>query len=501
MLLSLHVNRLRTAFCLLLLACSGCDPQLPANEIRFALASEPVRLDPRYTTDAAGTRINRLLFLSLVDFDAQMQPIPQLSDWRQLAPTHYRFILKSHRPPFSDGTALTSHDVQSTYRHILDEANGSPHRVSLARSIREIRVVDKHQIDFILTRPDPLFPARLTVGIVKQGSDINSEQGLIGNGPFTLVSRSHSQDTLLQRRADGLRVRFIKVSDPTVRALKLERGEVDLAQNDFPTEMIAYLAAKPHLDVVNAPGSNFSYLGFNLQDAPSSNLRFRQAIAHAIDRDAIIDHLFGGLARPAESILPANHWASTELSPIDYQPERARSLLRQLGYGKDSPLEVSFKTSNDPFRIRLATILQSMLMRVGIELKIQSYDWGTFYGDIKSGRFTLFSLAWVGIKTPDIYRYVFHSQSVPPMGANRGRMNDAILDGLIDTAESATDFSLQSEYYVKVAERVQEQLPYIPLWYEHNVLVRHCRIVGYRLAPDGDYDSLAEASLGGRCDS
>ncbi|HBC57309.1 MAG TPA: peptide ABC transporter substrate-binding protein [Gammaproteobacteria bacterium] len=499
--LSSHSTRLKTVFCLLLFVCSGCDPKLPTNEIRFALASEPVRLDPRYTTDAAGTRINRLLFHSLVDFDENMQPKPLLADWHQLAPTLYRFILKESRAPFSDGTQLTSRDVQSTYLHILDEAKGSPHRVTLARSIREIRVVDDNQIDFMLSQPDPLFPARLTVGIVKQGSGSTSEDDLIGNGPFTLIARAGGQDTLLNRREDGLRVRFIKVSDPTVRALKLERGEVDLAQNDFPAEVIGYLATKSHLNVFNAPGSNFSYLGFNLQDAPSSDLRFRQAIAHAIDRDAVINHIFDGLARRAESILPANHWASAELPPITYRPDRARELLRQLGYDLDSPIQVSFKTSNDPFRIRLATILQSMLARVGIALNIQSYDWGTFYGDIKAGRFTMFSLAWVGIKTPDIYRYVFHSQSVPPMGANRGRMNDPMLDRLIDSAELATDLSLQANYYVEVAERVQQQLPYIPLWYEHNVLVMHCRIVGYQLAADGQYDSLTKAAIGESCDS
>jgi len=90
--------------------------------------------------------------------------------------------------------------------------------------------------------------------------------------------------------------------------------------------------------------------------------------------------------------------------------------------------------SFDPFRIRLATILQQQLAEAGIQVTVSSYDWGTFFGDIKAGRFQLYSLAWVGIKSPDIFRYAFHSDALPPAGANRGRFSDVQVDHLIDAA-------------------------------------------------------------------
>ena len=120
-------------------------------------------------------------------------------------------------------------------------------------------------------------------------------------------------------------------------------------------------------------------------------------------------------------------------------PKRPVHLLAQAGFTSDRPVRLTYTTSSDPFRIRLATILQHQLAEVGIECDLRSYDWGTFYGDIKAGRFQLYSLSWVGIKTPDIFSYVFHSRSIPPHGANRGRFIDDTANRLIDEAEAAQD--------------------------------------------------------------
>jgi peptide/nickel transport system substrate-binding protein len=102
-------------------------------------------------------------------------------------------------------------------------------------------------------------------------------------------------------------------------------------------------------------------------------------------------------------------------------------------------------------------------------MALQSYDWGTFYGDIKSGRFQMYSLAWVGIKTPDIFRYAFHSDSLPPEGANRGRLRDASIDNLVAAAEQGVSLEAQAVAYRQIQSRLLGLLPYIPLWYEDHV--------------------------------
>ncbi len=295
----------------------------------------------------------------------------------------------------------------------------------------------------------------------------------------------------LTRVSDQQHLEFLHVKDPTVRVLKLLRGEVDMLQSNLSPELVNYLRKKPGFKVLQAKGSNFTYLGFNMEDAQVGQHHVRKAIAYAIDRDAIIKYIWGGAAHPANALLPPEHWAgNSQLSSYQHDPGTARQLLKKAGFSTDNPLKITYKTSSDPFRIRLATIIQSQLAEVGIEVKIRSYDWGSFYGDIKAGRFQLYSLSWVGIKSPDIFKYIFHSSMIPPNGANRGRYISPVADQLIDAANAATDPAEQAQKYQQLQAHVLEELPYIPLWYEDHIFIAKANIIGYTLASDGNYDGL-----------
>ena len=173
-------------------------------------------------------------------------------------------------------------------------------------------------------------------------------------------------------------------------------------------------------------------------------------------------------------------------------PARARSLLAAAGYDAEHPLQLHYKTSTDPVRLRIATVIQQQLAQAGIDLQLSSYDWGTFFGDIKAGRFQMYSLMWVGIKTPDIFRYAFHSASLPPEGANRGGLDDPVIDHLIDAAGQGATLEEQAAIYRQVQAQLLQQLPYIPLWYEDHVVALRMGIEGYRLAADGNYDGLRQ---------
>jgi peptide/nickel transport system substrate-binding protein len=475
--------------CLLIGACS--TPQ--TDIIRFGLASAPTNLDPRFATDATSERINRLLYARLVDFDERAQPVPSLASWRQLSPLHYRFRLGEQGRRFHNGKRLVAADVAATYRSIMDADNASPHRGTLSMLAR-IQVVDADTVDFHLSRPDTLFPAFLAIGILpREGieSDHPFQREPVGSGPFRLVAWPDPGLLELQRIADGQSVVFEQVRDPTMRVLKLLRGEVDLLQNDLPPELLLYLSDQAGIAVEQRAGNNFAYLGFQLQDPDTGRHEVRRAIALAIDRQAIIEHIFHGAARPASALLVPEHWAGNPRLPeIRTDVVQARALLAQAGYGAQNPLRLSYKTSSDPFRVRIATLLQQQLARAGIEVEVKSYDWGTFYGDIKAGRFQMFSLAWVGVKSPDIFRYVFHSGSLPPAGANRGRLHDAKVDALIERAMASTSLEQQAELYASLQAYLLERLVYVPLWYEHQYFAARTHIEGYALAADGNYDAL-----------
>ncbi len=473
----------------LLSACAEPSP----DALRMGLASAPTSLDPRHATDATSERINRLLYRRLVELDERGMPVPGLASWERLAPRHYRFVLGEAGREFHDGSRLNAVDVKATYEYVLHPAHVSPHRTTL-QLIERIEIPDTETIDFFLKRPDPLFPAYLALGILPArliGSEHSVRDEPVGSGPFGFVDWPEEGRLILQRRTDGARFEFLHVADPTVRVLKLLRGELDMLQNDLPPELVGWLGEQQGIQIERAPGTNFSYLGFNLEDPATGNIEVRRAIAHALDREAIIRYVMADGARPAQALLPPQHWAGASgLEGYRHDPGLARNTLRRAGYGPDNPLRLNYKTSSDPFRVRLATVIQSQLAAVGIEVDIHSYDWGTFFGDIKAGRFQMYSLAWVGINTPDIFRYVFHSASLPPDGANRGRLRDIRVDGLIERAEALDNIERQAPVYRELQGVLLEELPYIPLWYEDQIFVSREDVMGYRLAADGNYDGL-----------
>lgn len=488
----------KTIFLFLVFSLAACAP-VPDNALRIGLASSPVTLDPRFATDATSSRINRLLYARLVEFDEKQLPVPGLASWELISPLHYRFYLKEdlnkNNRTFHDGSRLSAADVKATYDAILDPKTASPHRATLSM-IDIIDVVDESTVDFHLSRPDLLFPAYLVIGILPGNLVISNHDFSrlpVGSGPFKFSSWPEDGKLFLRRLTDDQAVSFVRVKEDTVRVLKLIRGEIDMVQNDLSPELVSHLGKQKNINVTHARGSNFTYLGFNLDDPMVGQQKVRQAIAMAIDREAIIKYVMAGAARPASALLLPDHWAGNEdLEEIAYNPDKARALLVEAGFTKNNPLHLTYKTSTNAFRVRLATVLQSQLKEVGVEADLRSYDWGTFYGDIKSGNFQMFSLSWVGIKTPDIFRYVFHSEAVPPNGANRGRYSDEVSDRLIKTAGAATTLEKQAKSYRELQKRLLEELPYVPLWYENHIFAAREGITGYRLGLDGNYDGLVD---------
>ncbi len=472
-------------FCLLFL-CGGnqlnagqqSDAATAAAPIRFAVAQAPLNLDPRYATDAASERVNRLIYHSLVDFDAASKPIPKLATWVAISPKEYRFTLNKSSASFHNQAALTAHDVKATYDSIKT-LKDSPHAAEFT-NIAYIEVIDESTVTFHLKQADQHFAAKLIIGILPKGlisKNHDFSHQPVGNGALEFVSWQNKLS--LKRTTDGQMITLTEVKDPTVRVLKLLRGEADLLQGDLPPELVKHLQAKPEIIVKASQGANFSYLGLNMRDSVLKNLKVRQAIAHAIDRQAIIEKVMVKNTRIAGAILPPEHYAGNAgLKPYDYNPTLAKQLLLEAGI--ELPLKLIYKTSTDAQRVRFATILQAQMRPAGIDLEIRSLDWGTFFEDVKQGRFQLFGLTWVGIKTPEIYSTAFGSQNFPPNGFNRGRFSDAELDSL-----------LAKEDWPAATSRIHAQLPYIPLWYEGQFAAFNKNIKNYLPKPDGNWDDLA----------
>jgi len=249
---------------------------------------------------------------------------------------------------------------------------------------------------------------------------------------------------------------------------------------------------------MRSPGSIYAYLAFNLRDAIVKDVRVRQAIAYAIDRQPMIHYLWRDMARPAASVLPPESWAyDGEVRTYTHDPARARQLLDAAGYPERNGVRfhLTMKTSTEESTRLMVAVLQQQLREVGIALDIRAFEFATFYSDVQKGAFQIFSMRWTGNEDPDILEHVFSSQSFPPRRANRGYYSNPRVDALIDDARSTVDRDRRKRDYDEIQRIVAEDQPYVNLWYFDNVLVHTARVRNLRVSASGNYDFLKTAEL------
>jgi peptide/nickel transport system substrate-binding protein len=298
------------------------------------------------------------------------------------------------------------------------------------------------------------------------------------------------------------RVRFEVVPDTISTALEMRKGAGDVESNVLTMDMVHALRGAAGMRVETGPGARVDYANFNVTDPVLRDKRVRQAIACAIDREALIASIWRGQARAADTLLPPGHWAAAgdrELPQYPHDLTRAKSLLDAAGFrpGADGVrLRFTLKTSTDETTRLEAQAIQAELREVGIEVSLRSAEFGTFYSDITRGAFQMYLLRWIGSnQDPDIFHYAYATEMKPPKGANRGRYSNARVDALLAQAAAEADQGERREMYVEVQRILADELPSIPLWYPDNVVVHSERLGGVTPNAGGSFDFLRTATL------
>lgn len=490
------------------MAVFSCSKKSTApGELRMALPVSPVSLDTRTATDSYGIMITRLINDGLFKTNAELEVVPNLVEtYEQPDDTTYIFHLRKG-VKFHDGQVLTSDDVVYSYKSIMDGTVKSAFRGAFDR-VEEIKALSPGTVRMKLKEPYAPFLTLLGIGIVprayaaKMGDEYASHP--MGTGPYKFVK--FVPDSLLLLAAndkyfgDVPKVKNLKfdiIKDDNVRVLKLLKGDVDLIQNAVPPMLLNKLAEDKHIDRKEDTGVTVSYLGFNLTDPTLSNEKVRKAIAYALDRDAIISHRFQGLAVKANSILAPENWAyDKNLKGYDFDPNKAKRLLDRAGYpdpdgdGPGKRFGLVYKTSTNKERVDIAQMIAHQLEKVGIGIRVEPYEWGKFYSDIKKGNFQMYSLSWSLLTEPDMFYDVCHSSQWSPGGVNRNRYKNSEVDKLVEEGRVAMSRERRKEVYAKVQELVLDELPYVPLWYEKNVVVYRDDLRNVTLRPDGSLHTL-----------
>ncbi|MBN2385028.1 ABC transporter substrate-binding protein [bacterium] len=480
--------------------------------LRVGLEGRPTNLDPRFATDAASSKLDELIFSSLLYKDGSQHYKGDLAlSWQISDSRVYTFQLRSG-VRFHDGSPLTAHSVKTTLDSVRAEGSRSPKRADFL-CISRIEVLDETRLEIHLFEPFAPFLNSLTLGIIPEGvvegKYPDFSEYPIGSGPFRVERHTIGRELVLRRNLDYYGdqpklegVHFKVISDGMIRSLELMKRTIDLTQNDIPPRFIDLISKQEGIVLNSGPSDNYTYLGFNLEHPVLGVREVRRAIALAINRAAIIERVFNGLALESTGLLPPDHWAyRAGVKSYSYDPKAATALLDQAGFpdpdgpGPQSRFELVYKTSQNPFRQMIATIIQRDLQHVGIAVKVQSLEWPTFYDDIKKGNFELFSLMWVGVDEPDLYYQLFHSSSRPPLGANRGHYHNQEVDLLLEQGRRELDRDTRAQLYGRVQEILAEDVPYVSLWHEYNTVAMSESVENYRLYANASYRGLLSASF------
>jgi peptide/nickel transport system substrate-binding protein len=492
------------------LASASCAGRVtPTDVLVVGVTSGPNNLDPRVGTDDVSAKTAQLVFNNLMTLDDHLRVVPDLAE-RLENPDPTTYIVSIKRGVrFHDGHELTSADVAYTFKSLLDPAFVSP-RKGAFRMVASIDAVDRYTVAFRLKERFASFPVNLVIPIVPDGAGAGLRERPIGTGPYKFVAYATDDHVDLAAFTDyfggpprNAGVVLKVVPDDIMRGLELRKGTMDVVVNDLAPDIVHQLGEDPRLQLVESPGTDYQYIGVNLRDDILKDVRVRQAIAYAIDKQAIIEYLRRGLAAPASGILPPVSWAfEPGVRSFPYDPAKSRALLDAAGYadpdgdGPSPRFHVSLKVSNSEFNRLQSTVLQQNLAAVGIALDVRTYEFATLYADVLKGSFQLFTLQWVGgaVADPDILRRVFHSGQAPPAGFNRGFFNEPRVDRLLEQAALAPDDAARRNLYGEAQKVIAEEQPYISLWCKTNVAVAQRSLTGFHIPPTAEFTFFKDVS-------
>lgn len=510
------MNRLRfhCLFAVLLLAglLAGCNRRVDDPQtVVMIIESSPNNLDLRQGTDAQSERVGGLIFDALVKKDDHYNLQPWLAtSWEQPDPVTLVIHLRDG-VRFHDGRPLEATDVAWTIRSMIDGTLITA-KAGAFSSVDRVDVRDRLTLAIRLKHPDSGLLFNMSdglFGVVPRGSGRDFGLHPIGSGPFRFMSAVQDKEVIVARNPDYWAgapkiagVRFTVVPDAITSALELRKGSADLASNVLTFDMLHTLEKAPNLKIESGQSSVVIYTNFNVTDPVLRDRRVRQAIACAMDRQAIVDAIWRGKAQLTDTLLPAEHWAAakeTELAQYPHNVARAERLLDEAGYHRGPGgirLQITLKTSTDETTRLMAAVLQQQLRAAGIRLELRAAEFGTFYSDVTRGAFQMYALRWIGSnEDPDIFRYTYGSSAFPPKGANRGRYSNPRVDSLLKSAATEADQARRRADYVEVQQILAEDLPGIPLWYPNNEVIHSRRIEGVRPKGSGTFDYLREVTV------
>ncbi|MFJ7854881.1 glutathione ABC transporter substrate-binding protein [Peribacillus frigoritolerans] len=477
------------------------DPNKASNgggTLVIARLSDAENLDQQFmSTINAASVTHHKIYEGLVQRGENSEIQPMLAEkWKQINDTTWEFKLRED-VKFHDGTPFNADAVKKTFDRLLDPAVASP-RAVVFDMVKEVKPVDEFTVQFILKEPfSPLLSilANHEGGIIspktieKYGKKIIQEPN--GTGPFAFDSWSPGQEITLTKNDSYwgdepkvAKVIFKVVPEDSTRISMIETGEAHIAE-PLPVAVMDQVESSPSMDVYRSEGYGTEYLGFNVNNEPFNDKRVRKAIAHAIEMDSIIKGVFNNVGVKANSLMGSKVFGYNEdLEAYDYNLKEAKKLMAEAGYSKG--LDATILTMDSKERVNLAEVLQSQLKGIGINLKVQVMEYGSFVEQVNKGQSEMFIISWRNATgDADYNQYnLFHTESQGAAGNTFFYSNQKV-DRLIDAARKEKEEGKRKELYAEAQEIEMADTPYIPVRVIENVAAVAKEVKGFSISPSG----------------
>lgn len=475
------------------------------------LVAEPVSMDPHQVTDINSMRVLENMYDKLVGWSEEgFEMVPKLAEsWEESEDGKvYTFKLRED-VKFQDGTPVNAEAVKFSFDRMLQEDHPFHHTGPFPFAqfyfgkIDKVEVEGDYTVSFTLKERFSPFLSNLTTvtgsiinpaAVEEWDTDFSLHGG--GSGPFALEEWSKGVHTKLKANADHYEgaplvetAIFQPIVEDLVRVTKLKNGEADIIVDVNP-DSIEELEADENMEVIQQPGPHVWYVGLNNQKEPFNDVKVRQAVNYAVDKEVIVNDILKGTGvvstQPlADSLL--GHDADLEGYP--YDPEKAKQLLAEAGYPDGFSVNFLIPESGSGMQspVPMSTAVQGYLQAVGITVEIVKMEWGTFLNEINQGagdKYDMYALSWMsGNGDADLsLANLLHTDAHPP-GFNSGYYSNPKVDELIDKASSTSDPAERESYYLETQKLISEDAPWIFIDHAKQTAAHSSNIQGFNLHP------------------
>ena len=469
--------------------------EMEANALNFALSGNPDTLDPHATAGTLTFQTIRSVYDTLIEPDADGKLVPALAERWEVSPDNLTWTFSLRKGvKFHNGDDLTSADVKATFERIRSPEIASP-KAGEFEAITDIDTPDLYTVVFHLSEPyAPLLSSMASGwGAILPKSLIGSDHDFgsipVGTGPFKFVEWMRDSRILFQKNPDYWMAGYPKldmvvvniVIERAVQVQALLAGELDAIYN-VNTEDVPILQANRAVSVERNLTALVMVLAMNTSRAPLSDIRVRQAINYAIDKQTALDIVYGGGKVVGTFMDYSDYYYEDFTDLYPYEPDSAIALLDEAGIGSDTVLEMALPQNFEP-HVRAGELYQEMLKKVGLKVELRLVDWSTWLSDVyNGGNYDLTVIGHTGKLDPDgrLNGYGTASTYV--------RWENAEAANLFARASKTADLDERKALYTRGLEIMAQEVPHVYVGSSFRYIAVRSNVSDFRM--DGKLDTF-----------